>query len=91
MEAHRELTAAWGEGTPSLRTIQRWMKDVSEETRMELSDAPRCSRPSSTRTDEITEKVGQMIEEDPHLSYCDLAKQPSCDHITILRILREDL
>ena len=90
-EIHQELTVAWGDDVPPLRTIQRWIKDVSEGTKTELGDAARSGRPRSSRTDEMVANVSQMIENDAHLSSRDLAEQLNSDHSTILRILREDL
>ena len=58
---------------------------------VELSDAAGSGRPRTSRTDEMTAQVSQMIADDPHLSSRDLAEQLSSDHSTILRILREDL
>ena len=91
MQVHQELTAAWSDEVPSLRTIQRWLRDANETMTVELSDAARSGRPRTSRTDEMTAQVSQMIADDPHLSSRDLAEQLSSDHSTILRILREDL
>ncbi len=67
------------------------MNNVSEGTRTELTDAPRCGRPRTSRTAEMIEVVRQMIEEDPHLSSRDLAEQLDCEQKTVLSILKEDL
>lgn len=89
IEIHQELTTAWGDDVPSLRTVQRWLKNITED--VELSDAARSGRPRTSRTDEMTALVSEMIEDDPHLSSRDLATLLNSDHSTILRILREDL
>lgn len=32
-QVHQDLKDAWGDAVPSLRTIQRWMKDVNDGMR----------------------------------------------------------
>ena len=76
---------------PSLRTVQRWIKEVNDGARTGLGDAAQPSRPRSSITGEIKSKVPKFIENDPYLSGRDVAHKLDSDHSTILRILREDL
>lgn len=90
-EIHLELNEAWKDRAPSLRTVQRWMKDFNEGTRTNLDDAPRSGRPRSTRTEELSNQVADLIKDDPHLSSRDIAELLNCNQSTILRILSDDL
>ena len=90
-EVHFELNEAWKDHAPSLRTVQRWMKDFNEGKRTNLVDAPRSGRPRSTRTEELSNQVADLIKDDPHLSSRDIAELLSCNQTTILRILSDDL
>ena len=51
------LITAWDTDVPSLRTVQRWIKEVNDGARTGLDDAARPGRPRSSRTDEMKSKV----------------------------------
>ena len=72
---HFELNESWKDHAPSLWTVQRWMKDFNEGTRTNLADAPRSGRPRSTRTEELSNQVADLIKDDPHLSSRNTAEQ----------------
>ena len=78
-EIHFELNEAWKDRAPSLQTVQRWMKDFDEGTRTSLADGPRSGCPRSTRTEELSNQVADLIKDDPHLSSRDIAEQLSCN------------
>ena len=91
IEVLHDLQSVWKDAAPSLRTIQRWMKDFNDGTRMELGDAPRSGRPRATRTDEFAQQIASLINEDPHLSSRDLSDLLDCNQSSVARVLRDDL
>ena len=68
IEVHQESAEAWRDAVPSLRTVQRWIKDTNDGARTAFSDAARSGRPRSSRTYELTASVNQAVDDDPHLS-----------------------
>lgn len=86
-----ELRDVWGDASPSERTIQRWCHEFDEEGRVSFEDLPRTGRPRTTRNCEMVERVSQLIHDDPKLSSRDIAEALDTDHMSILRILKEDL
>jgi hypothetical protein len=86
-----ELQTAWGQQAPSYSAVKKWKLEHSHGTRLSFEDAPRTGRPSKTRTNDLVNSVNEIITDDPKLSTRDIALLLDVDHMTIHRILTENL
>lgn len=87
----QELHAVWHDECPSERTVRRWSESFRKEEPTSFKDKQRTGRPRTSRTDELTEKVRKLIEDNPKLSSRDIEDEVGVGQSTILRILHEDL
>jgi [histone H3]-lysine36 N-dimethyltransferase SETMAR len=87
---HEELTLAYGSDVVSYSTVQKWAK-LFRDGRMEVEDDLRCGRPVSVVTEENIDLVRDIIEEDPHATYDDIAKESELSHWSINVIIHEHL
>lgn len=90
-EVFNELQVVWGDQAPSYAVIRKWKVEFKTEARSSFEDTPRSGRPKSTRTDAMIQAVKEAIEDDPKLSTRDIAMLLQVDHMTVHRILDEDL
>lgn len=88
---HQELVQAWGDAAPTERSIYRWFQSHRESNDADFDDRPRSGRPTSTRTAEHVKMVEKLVKEDHHLSSRDIADLLDIDHVTVLRILKDEL
>ena len=82
-EIEAEINDVYGEGTVSLRTVQKWTQRYGEGNES-FEDQPRSGRPQK---DELVKVVQQLLEDEPHLSQKKIAKRLEVHHSTIHQIL----
>ena len=80
-EAARNICSTVVEDTLSIRTAQHWFKSGN----FELDDSQHSARPLEVNVDVLK----QLIEEDPGLAICCLAKRLGCSHTTVETHLSE--
>ena len=68
----------------------RWHK-VFKEGREEIADEPRCGRPTTARTDEDVNRVGEVLRSDRRLSIQQIADTLNMSTFAIHGIVTEDL
>ncbi|CAF4807714.1 unnamed protein product [Rotaria sp. Silwood2] len=66
-QIHGELTTAYGQDVVSYCTVTRWIERFSNEQES-LEDNPRSSRPISSITQQNTNAVTDLVNDDPHIS-----------------------
>jgi hypothetical protein len=87
-----ELQTVWKDKAPSYSTIRKWKCEFENDNkRTSFADAPRSGRPRTARTDDTVTQVKQLIESDPKLSTRDISSILHIDHMSIHRVLCEDL
>jgi len=64
----KELETSLGINSPSFSTVKRWDK-YFREGGQDLEDDPRSGRPATAVTSDNIERIRQLIEEDPRVSY----------------------
>jgi histone-lysine N-methyltransferase SETMAR len=82
-----ELNNVYGEGTISLKTVQKWTKRFNDGHEG-FDDYARSGRPKS---DELIPIVAHMLEKEPFLSQKKIAKALGVHPTTVHRILTEEL
>ena len=65
------LTSVYGDEAPGLSTIERWSK-LFRDSREEVEDKPRPSRPISETTTENIEQIRLIINDDSHITVKDI-------------------
>lgn len=79
-----------GKVSPSLRTVQRWIREVKWGNK-ELKDSPRCGRPVCAATSGNVERVLELIKENPKYSTRKLGEMLGIGKSSVQKILRDDL
>ena len=86
-----DLQAVFGvDSAPCLRTVQLWIASIRNGS-FSLRKNVISGRPRSVRVPEMTRKVENLVAEQPRISVRELAVVLSTDHMTIHRIITEDL
>ena len=75
---------------PSFKTICYWVNEL-RRGRQDLKDKPHSGRPADAMTEEIVQKVAEVVKQNRHISTHFLAKTLGISHMTIHRILRSNL
>ena len=86
IQIHDRLLRAYFDCTPSLRTVQKWVKRFTD-WKIGVEDEQRCGRPKRNLADEIS----KIIDDDPYLSCKKIATTVSASRMTVKRIITEDL
>lgn len=87
---HEEMLPVFGDNTPSLMTISRWIGHFGSG-RVSTEDAERSGRPSTSDTSENVERVRNAIDNDRRLTVLQLEEMLSIPHSSIHRILKDEL
>ncbi|CAF1662350.1 unnamed protein product, partial [Adineta ricciae] len=87
---HDELSSAYDDQAPSLRTVQRWCKSF-REGREEIEDEIRSGRPITETTDENIEEVRLLIDDDPYITIEEVQEETDLTYGTVQRIISEHL
>ena len=87
---HEELSAVYPEQCPSPSTIFRWFSKFRENP-LSLEDSPRPGRPRKSQIESNIQDVKEFMEDDPKLSCRELAEIMEIDHMSVFRILTEQL
>jgi transposase len=86
-----ELKTVWKEKSPAYSTVRKWKCEFVNCVHTAFDDAPRSGRPKSARSEENVKNVQNLIANDPKLSTRDISTLLHIDHMTIHRILCNDL
>jgi hypothetical protein len=86
-DCHASMVRAYGVGAPVLRTVQNWYSAFAAG-KQDLSDEPRCGRPSH---DFLGEQIVSLLQEQPSLSTKAIASALLSTHQTVKRVLVETL
>lgn len=89
-DIHRQLVSSCGDGAPSIRTVQHWIKQFSEG-RTTADDEERSGRPGTSSTPEIVERIHEMITEDPRITIRMIAYTLGISYGSVSSILHEQL
>jgi histone-lysine N-methyltransferase SETMAR len=83
-DAHRHLSAIFGEETPSKRQCERWFSQFSSGD-FSLEDEPRAGRPTEMNIDLLQ----ALVRSNPRLSTREMASELSVNYSTISRHLKD--
>jgi len=87
IQIHNEMFGVYGESTPSLITVRRWVRRF-EEGNMSLEDEPRSGRPRDLAAVEL---VREHLADNPYATLGSITAALTIPHTTVLRILTERL
>jgi len=83
---HKELELALGDSAPSYRTVARWASEFNSG-REDVKDDPRSGRPVTTVTPANIERIRQLIDEDPHITYDEIEAETLINKFSIHEII----
>ena len=89
-EAQKLLREVYGNDTLSRTRLFEWHRR-SREGREEVEDDHRSGRPSTSRTDENVERVGQKVRSDRRLTVRMIADELGITSERVWRFITEDL
>jgi len=84
------LVKVYEDNTMNKTAIYKWVKRFFEG-RKSVTDEQRSGRPATSRTEENTAKVRQIVHENRWLTVRSIAEQVNIDRETVRKILTEDL
>ena len=87
---HNELSTAFGDEAPPLRTVQRWSK-LFHDGREEVEDEERVGRPITETTVGNIQQINDPINDDPHIKINELGTESGLSQGTIQRIISNHL
>src|SRR5581483_9797649 len=87
-QCDEEMKTVLGTSAPHLATIKRWYNDFYHG-RQTLEDEAKPGRPISATTDEMIEKIRELIVENPRLTTRQIAEQVKISTERVLNILHE--
>ena len=86
-EIHEALGEVWSDAVPWYSTVARWTSDFTSERRNSFEDAPRARRLVAASGDGPTAAMLEIVGADPRLSTRAISGQIGDDHMTVCRIL----
>lgn len=89
-EIKAELDSVYGNQAPSIATVKRWTAEF-KRGRTSIFDEPHEGRPKEVMTEEIIEKVHDMVLDDPKSKVRELAKATGISTGSVFTILHEHL
>ena len=89
-QTHEELCAVWGHGYVSYSTVVERLQRFRQE-RTSLEDVPRIGPLVIPVTDENTDAVRMLIEENSHISIRYIAWELGVSYETVNSIIHEEL
>lgn len=90
VDIHNELVLALGDSAPSYRTVARWASEFNNG-REDVKDDPRSGRPVTTVTTANIERIRELIENDPHITYDEIEAETSINQFSIHEIIHGTL
>jgi len=84
------LVQVYEDNTMKKTAVYKWVKCFSEQ-RESVTDEERSGRTATSRTEENTAKVRQIVRENRRLTVRSIAEQVNIDRETVRKILTEDL
>jgi len=84
------LVQVYEDNTMKETAVYKWVKCFSEQ-RESVTDEERSGRTATSRTEENTAKVRQIVRENRRLTVRSIAEQVNIDRETVRKILTEDL
>jgi len=85
-----QLNSTFGEEAPSFATVKRWYNEFYRG-RPSLNDEYREGRPKSVVVPETIDAVQHMINQDRHVTYCEIETSLGISPTSIHKILHEHL
>jgi len=89
-EIHDDMLSTLGTSAPSYATVKKWVAEF-KRGRETLDDDPRSGRPRTSTTDEMVEKVHDMVMADRRITTRTIAEAMQVSHERIQHILTEIL
>lgn len=89
-ESKQELDTVFGTSAPSVSTVRRWYNEF-KRGKTNFKDDPKSGRPSTAVTEENCEKVRQIVEDDPHVTYAQIKHLLGIGSTAVTKILKEKL
>jgi len=89
-EIREMLVQVYGDNAMKETAVCKWVKRFSEG-RESVTDEERSGRPATSRTEENSEKLRQIVRENRRLTVRSIAEQVNIDRETVRKILTEDL
>ena len=72
-EIKTELDSTLGNSSPSLSTVKKWAAEFKRDS-TSTKDAPRTGRPKMATSEDIAEKIGQVLLADRRLKLIEIAE-----------------
>jgi histone-lysine N-methyltransferase SETMAR len=90
LEIHQMLVAALGECAPSIQTVRKWMRMISEG-RLDMDDEDRSGRPTTVTTDDKVAQISEILKEDRRQTCAEIAERAGVSVGTAHTILTQKL
>lgn len=89
-EIKSELDSVYGNHSPSIATVKRWTAEF-RRGRTSIFDEDRPGRPKEATTQEIVEKIHDIVLDDPKVKVRELAEAVGISTGSVVSILHNDL
>ena len=90
IEIHRQLSETCGDGVMNVKNVRSWARQF-KEGRTSCDNEPKQSRPRTSRSDNMVERVEKVVLEDRRLSVENIAPKVGISVGSVHKILHEDL
>ena len=91
VDIHAQILVVMGEASsPSIQTVRKWVREFSDG-RTDCSDLQRAGRPASASTEEKSDEVQALIQQDRRITVDQVATELDISHGTAWHILTEKL
>ncbi|PNF43060.1 hypothetical protein B7P43_G04742 [Cryptotermes secundus] len=90
IEIHRQLSETCGDGVMNVKNVRSWVRQF-KEGRTSCDNEPKQSRPRTSRSDNMVERVEKVVLEDRRLSVENIASKVGISVGSVHKILHEDL
>ena len=87
---HERMVAVYGENSPSYYQVKFWCKQF-KWGRESIHDDPKCGRPLEARTEEIINKVEDLVLTDRRVKVSVISREIGISETSVFKILHEDL
>ncbi|GFR68639.1 histone-lysine N-methyltransferase SETMAR [Elysia marginata] len=87
---HKDLVTVLGENAPSIQTVRKWVKAVSEG-RDDMEDRPRPGRPVTAFGDANISKVLVSLSDDRRKTFEEISTETSMSRTSVFRVLTNKL
>ena len=90
-EIHKYLVNAWGDNSPSFRSVCRYYQDFSASRRTTFDDRKRSGRPKTAITNEYIESIREAVDNDYHITIEQLVEKTGISHGSVHSIMTVEL